>query len=232
MADISIDDLKNQECQENNNVSFSVEEDEIIDDTAQDYKKRLNKKLSEMTADEKKKYNALSQKKKRSKEKEEQVEEINTEEVEKQNTLYNQLYVLKQKFPDNTQTIHIDPEMSYDTLSQKKDLIMKIITDKHSHTLVFNTLLLGCRSVERGLHYFDVECLDGLADTTEDMKDDITPILKEMVDLGQIDTTMLTPELRLGILMSTAIVKTIEKNNDKKKNQNIVASLDMDGRDS
>ncbi len=232
MADISIDDLKNQECQENNNVSFSVEEDEIIDDTAQDYKKRLNKKLSEMTADEKKKYNALSQKKKRSKEKEEQVEEINTEEVEKQNTLYNQLYVLKQKFPDNTQTIHIDPEMSYDTLSQKKDLIMKIITDKHSHTLVFNTLLLGCRSVERGLHYFDVECLDGLADTTEDMKDDITPILKEMVDLGQIDTTMLTPELRLGILMSTAIVKTIEKNNDKKKNQNIVASSDMDGRDS
>jgi len=222
MADISIDDLKNQECQENNNVSFSVEEDEIIDDTAQDYKKRLNKKLSEMTADEKKKYNALSQKKKRSKEKEEQVEEINTEEVEKQNTLYNQLYVLKQKFPDNTQTIHIDPEMSYDTLSQKKDLIMKIITDKHSHTLVFNTLLLGCRSVERGLHYFDVECLDGLADTTEDMKDDITPILKEMVDLGQIDTTMLTPELRLGILMSTAIVKTIERNNDKKKNQNIV----------
>ncbi len=232
MADISIDDLKNQECQENNNVSFSVEEDEIIDDTAQDYKKRLNKKLSEMKADEKKKYNALSQKKKRSKEKEEQVEEINTEEVEKQNTLYNQLYVLKQKFPDNTQTIHIDPEMSYDTLSQKKDLIMKIITDKHSHTLVFNTLLLGCRSVERGLHYFDVECLDGLADTTEDMKDDITPILKEMVDLGQIDTTMLTPELRLGILMSTAIVKTIEKNNDKKKNQNVVDSLDMDGRDS
>ncbi len=226
MADISIDDLKNQECQENNNVSFSVEEDEIIDDTAQDYKKRLNKKLSEMTADEKKKYNALSQKKKRSKEKEEQVEEINTEEVEKQNTLYNQLYVLKQKFPDNTQTIHIDPEMSYDTLSQKKDLIMKIITDKHSHTLVFNTLLLGCRSVERGLHYFDVECLDGLADTTEDMKDDITPILKEMVDLGQIDTTMLTPELRLGILMSTAIVKTIEKNNDKKKNQNVVDALD------
>ena len=226
MADISIDDLKNQECQENNNVSFSVEEDEIIDETAQDYKKRLNKKLSEMTADEKKKYNALSQKKKRSKEKEEQVEEINTEEVEKQNTLYNQLYVLKQKFPDNTQTIHIDPEMSYDTLSQKKDLIMKIITDKHSHTLVFNTLLLGCRSVERGLNYFDVECLDGLADTTEDMKDDITPILKEMVDLGQIDTTMLTPELRLGILMSTAIVKTIEKNNDKKKNQNVVDALD------
>lgn len=226
MADISIDDLKNQECQEN--ITFNVEE-EIIDmenETAQEYKKRLNKKLSEMTPDEKKRYNALSQKKKRSKEKEEQVEEINTEEIEKQKTLYNSLYVLKQKFPENTENIHIDPEMSYETLNQKKDLIMKIITDKHSHNLVFNTLLLGCRSVERGLNYFEVECLDGLADTTEDMKDDIVPILKEMVDLGEIDTSMLTPQLRLGILMSTAIVKTIEKNNDKKKNKNVVDALD------
>ena len=226
MADISIDDLKNQECQEN--ITFSVE-DEIIDmenETAQEYKKRLNKKLSEMTPDEKKRYNALSQKKKRSKEKEEHVEEINTEEIEKQKTLYNSLYVLKQKFPENTDNIHIDPDMSYETLNQKKDLIMKIITDKHSHNLVFNTLLLGCRSVERGLNYFEVECLDGLADTTEDMKDDIVPILKEMVDLGEIDTSMLTPQLRLGILMSTAIVKTIEKNNDKKKNKNVVDALD------
>lgn len=222
MADISIDDLKNQECQET--ITFSVE-DEIIDvdnETAQEYKKRLNKKLSEMTTDEKKRYNALSQKKKRSKEKEEIVEELNTEEIEKQKTLYNSLYVLKQKFPENTENIHIDPDMSYNTLNQKKDLMMKIITDKHSHTLVFNTLLLGCRSVERGLNYFEVECLDGLSETTEEMKDDITPILKEMVDLGQIDTSMLTPELRLGILMSTAIVKTIERNNDKKKNKNIV----------
>ena len=226
MADISIDDLKNQECQEN--ITFSVE-DEIIDmenETAQEYKKRLNKKLSEMTPDEKKRYNALSQKKKRSKEKEEHVEEINTEEIEKQKTLYNSLYVLKQKFPENTDNIHIDPDMSYETLNQKKDLMMKIITDKHSHTLVFNTLLLGCRSVERGLNYFEVECLDGLSETTEDMKDDITPILKEMIDLGEIDTSMLTPQLRLGILMSTAIVKTIEKNNDKKKNKNVVDSLD------
>lgn len=226
MADISIDDLKNQECQEN--ITFSVE-DEIIDkenETAQEYKKRLNKKLSEMTPDEKKRYNALSQKKKRSKEKEEQVEEINTEEIEKQKTLYNSLYVLKQKFPENTENIHIDPDMSYETLNQKKDLIMKIITDKHSHNLVFNTLLLGCRSVERGLNYFEVECLDGLSETTEDMKDDIVPILKEMVDLGEIDTSMLTPQLRLGILMSTAIVKTIEKNNDKKKNKNVVDALD------
>jgi len=226
MADISIDDLKNQECQEN--ITFSVE-DEIIDmenETAQKYKKRLNKKLSEMTPDEKKRYNALSQKKKRSKEKEEHVEEINTEEIEKQKTLYNSLYVLKQKFPENTDNIHIDPDMSYETLNQKKDLMMKIITDKHSHTLVFNTLLLGCRSVERGLNYFEVECLDGLSETTEEMKDDITPILKEMIDLGEIDTSMLTPQLRLGILMSTAIVKTIEKNNDKKKNKNVVDALD------
>jgi len=217
--DITLETLKNPECQ---NINEEIVED-IIDEveTAQQFKKRLGKKISEMTEEEKKKYNSLSQQKKRKQEKDQvitnQEQVINKEDEEKKNTLYNQLYVLKQKFPDNTGEIHIDPDMSLSSLSQKKDLIMKVITDKHSHNIVFETLLLGCRSVERGLNYFDVEAIDGLAETTEEMKDDIVPILKEMIDLGEIDTSMLTPHLRLAIIMSSVVVKTIEKNNDKKK---------------
>lgn len=224
--DITLEDLKNPECQ---NINEEIVED-IIDEveTAQQFKKRLGKKISEMTEEEKKKYNSLSQQKKRKQEKDQvitnQEQVINKEDEEKKNTLYNQLYVLKQKFPDNTGEIHIDPDMSLSSLSQKKDLIMKVITDKHSHNIVFETLLLGCRSVERGLNYFDVEAIDGLAETTEEMKDDIVPILKEMIDLGEIDTSMLTPHLRLAIIMSSVVVKTIEKNNDKKKNRIIVES--------
>ena len=52
-----------------------------------------------------------------------------------------------------------------------------------------------------------------------------------MIDLGEIDTSMLTPQLRLGIIMSSVIVKTIEKNNDKKKNLNIVDSLNTATQD-
>ncbi len=118
--------------------------------------------------------------------------------------------------------------MSLSALNQKKDLIMKVITDKHSHSVVFETLLLGCRSVERTANYFNQDFLDGFADNTSEMKDDIIPILKEMIDLGEIDTSMLTPQLRLAIVMSSVVVKTIEKNNDKKKNSVVVNTMSED----
>ena len=222
--DISLDDLKNPECQ---NIDETVEEN--VEETAKEFKKRLGKKISEMDEDEKKKYNSLSQQKKRKQEKEKQEsasdEETTKQEIEKQTHLYNQLFVLKQKFPENTENIHIDPCMSVNALSQKKDLIMKVITDKHSHSVVFETLLLGCRSLERTANYFEQDFLDGFADETSQMKDDIIPILKEMIDLGEIDTSMLTPQLRLAIVMSSVVVKTIERNNDKKKNSVIVNTM-------
>ncbi len=229
--DISIDDLKNNESQNNNKVEAIISDIEDNLETASEYKKRLNKKISDMTDEEKKKYNALSQSKKRKKDKVIEETDEDKADKERQQALYNQLFVLKQKFNDNLENINIDPEMSCSTLNTKKDLMMKIITDRHSHNLVFETLLLGCRSVERSVNYFEVECLDGLADNTEEYKDEIVPILKEMIDLGEIDTSMLTPQLRLGIIMSSVIVKTIEKNNDKKKNLNIVDSLNTATQD-
>jgi hypothetical protein len=226
--DISIDELKNPECQ-NNLITEEINEKE---ETAQEFKKRLGKKISEMNDEEKKKYNSLSQQKKRKQEKQMQEgiskEETTKQEEDKQNHLYNQLFLLKQKFPENTENIHIDPDMTLTALSQKKDLIMKVITDKHSHNVVFETLLLGCRSLERTANYFNQDLLDGFANETSEMKDDIVPILKEMIDLGEIDTSMLTPQLRLAIVMSSVVVKTIEKNNDKKKNAVIVSTMSED----
>jgi len=145
--------------------------------------------------------------------------------------MYNQLFVLKQKFPENTTEIHIDKDMSLKVLEEKKSLILQIITTKNSENVVFETLLLMCRSGERGLNYFGVEALDGYSDNVDTMKGDIIPILKEMVDTGEIDCSMMTPQLRLMILMSSVAVKTIEQNNDKKKNQNIVEDLDTDTPD-
>ena len=60
-------------------------------------------------------------------------------------------------------------------------------------------------------------------------KQDIIPILKEMVDLGEIDTSCMTPQLRLMIIMASVGVRTIEKNNDKKKSRSVVDILDTDG---
>lgn len=222
--EISIEDLKNPE---NINLNMNIQEEE---ETHLDYKKKLNKKVSEFTDDEKAYYNKLAGRSKRKSDKviEENMkneEEEKLEEEQKTN-LYNQLFVLKQKFPDNTGEIHIDKEMSIKTLESKKSLILQIITQKNSENVVFETLLLMARTGERGINYFGMDALDGFADNLSESKQDIIPILKEMVDLGEIDTSCMTPQLRLMIIMASVGVKTIEKNNDKKKKSVVVEVLD------
>lgn len=209
----SLEELKNPD---------HLEEDlEDIEMTASEYKKSLGKKVSQFTEEEKAKYNALSQKKKRKKDKE--VEENLKEEIiekennEARNTLYNQLFVLKNKFPDGTKNIHIDPEMSITILEEKKALILQMITNKNADRVVFQSLLLLSRTAERGLNYVDIDILDGYSEEVESSEADILPILKEMIDMGEIDTSFLTPQLRLLVVMSGCAVRTLEKNTAKKK---------------
>jgi len=231
---ISLDSLKNPECQNINSEIQDVPEEH--EETHLAYKKKLNKKVSDFTDEEKTKYNKLAQKHKRKNEKSKEVEKKSEEEEklndEKKNNLYNQLYVLKQKFPENTNEILISKDMNLKTLEEKKSLILQIITQKNSESVVFETLLLMARTGERGLNYFDINALSGYAENLNESKEDIIPILKEMIDLGEIDTTCMTPQLRLMIVMSSVAVRTIERNNDKKKNQLVVDNLDTDGRGS
>lgn len=228
--DFTLESLKNPENVKKN-ISFEFhEEDNDIIENHLDYKKSLNKKVSEFSEEEKKIYNKLAQQNKRKNDKtEEEIEKISNDEkiaLKSQTNLYNQLFVLKKKFPDFTEDIHIDIDMNMDTLEEKKDLIMKMITQKNSDSIVFETLLLASRTAERGLNYCNVEALDGYSDNLSESKEDIIPILKEMIDLGEIDTTMMTPQLRLMIVMSSVAVKTIEKNNDKKNSQRLVDPVD------
>ena len=225
--DFSLDSLKNQENVKKN-IEFELLENN--DETHLDYKKKLNKKVSDFSEEEKKIYNKLAQKNKRKNDKnDEEVQQKSEDEkvaLKSQSNLYNQLFVLKKKFPDFTEDIHIDSDMNMTTLEEKKDLIMKIITQKNSDSIIFETLLLASRTAERGLNYCNVEALDGYSDNLNESREDIIPILKEMIDLGEIDTTMMTPQLRLMIVMSSVAVKTIEKNNDKKNSQRLVAPVD------
>ena len=213
----TLEELKNPA---HTNVEEVVEDDSM---SHTEYKKKLGKKISEMTEDEKQKYNALSQKCKREKEslkkKVEEEEAVEKENTDAKNTLYNQLYVLKNKFPENTKNIIIDPDMTLSALEEKKALILQIITSKNADRVVFQSLLLMCRTAERGLNYFDIDALDGFNEEVSSSEDDIVPILKEMIDMGEIDTSFLTPQLRLMVVMSGCAVRTMEKNIAKKKVQ-------------
>jgi len=230
---ITLDSLKNPD---NNNISLEIEECGALEkeETHLDYKKKLNKKVSEFTEEEKKHYNLLAQKKNRKKIKTEEEKKQNQEDEkldnEKRNSLFNQLFVLKEKFPDNLQNIHINKEMNIKTLEEKKELIVKIITQKHSHNVVFESLLLLCRTGERTLDYFDINTLEGYSENVEEVKDDIVPVLKEMIDMGEISTEMLTPQLRLAIIMSSVAVKTMEKNNDRRKNEVLADTISAGSR--
>ena len=188
----------------------------------QEYKKHLNKKISEFSEDEKSHYNVLTQRSKRKKDKSIEENNLNIEKdkkiEEEKLHLYNQLFCLKEKFPDHTKDIHIDKDMSSTTLIQKKDLILKIITDKNSHNVVFEMILLGTRGVERIGSSFNCDYLDGLSETTTESKDDLIPVLKELIDTGQIDVSLLDAQTRLTIIGASIVMKTIEKNIDKKKN--------------
>ena len=225
--DITLESLKNEN--NNNNLELVLEETPQ-EETHLEYKKRLNKKVSQFTEEEKAEYNKLVQRKRRKENKQEEkikkTEEETEEITKKTNDLYNQLFVLKKKFPEHLNDIHIDKDMNMSTLSQKKDLILRIITQKNSDAVIFETLLLGCRTVERGFNYAQIDALDGYADNINEARDDIVPILKEMIDMGEIDVSMLTPQLRLMIVMSSVAVKTVEQNNDKKKKAVIVEELD------
>ena len=87
----TLEDLKNKEHIE------EIITDECQEMTAGEYKKSIGKKVSQMNEEERKKYNALSQKKKREKDKivfKEQEEIIQEKENnELKNTLYNQLFL-------------------------------------------------------------------------------------------------------------------------------------------
>ena len=130
--------------------------------------------------------------------------------------LYIKLAVLKQKFPDIN--CEIDKNMSIDTLKTKYKLFMTTLETKHADSVAFSVFLLLNKGVERGAeHFFNTDMLDGLGDNVVGMKDEICEILKEMIEEGDIDTSFLTPQLRLAMVMSGVVINTIEKNSAKKK---------------
>ena len=130
--------------------------------------------------------------------------------------LFIKLSVLKSKFPDID--CEIDKNMSLETLKVKYKLFMTTLETKHADGVAFSVFLLLNKGVERGAeHFFNTDMLDGLSNNVVGMKDEICEILKEMIEEGDIDTSFLTPQLRLAMVMSGVVINTIEKNTAKKK---------------
>ena len=108
--------------------------------------------------------------------------------------------------------------MSRDTLQVKYNLAMSMIETKHADSVAYSVFLLLNKCVERTAdNYFHTDILDGLSNNVDQMRSEITDILKEMVETGELPIEMLTPQLRLLMIMSGVVIQTIEKNSAKKK---------------
>lgn len=209
---------------------------------SKEFKKHLNKPIKEFDEEESKFYKRL-QKREQLKKKEEKEEKIKLEKTRSifdidqheqneqsrskkeiieidsnltEEDLFIQLETLKTKFPDIGQNIEINKNMSLDSLKMKYKLFMTLIEQKHADSVAFNVFLLLNKCVERTAEgYFNTDCLNGLGDNVLSMKSEITDILKEMVSSGEIPVEMLTPQLRLLMVMSGIVVQTIEQNRAK-----------------
>ena len=209
---------------------------------SKEFKKHLNKAIKDFDEEEAKFYKRL-QKREQLKKKEEKEIKIKLEKtrsifdidqheqneqsrakkeiIEVDNNLteedlFIQLETLKTKFPDIGQNIEINKNMSLDSLKMKYKLFMSLIEQRHADSVAFNVFLLLNKCVERTAEgYFNTDCLNGLGDNVLSMKSEITDILKEMVSNGEIPVEMLTPQLRLLMVMSGIVVQTIEQNRAK-----------------
>ena len=217
-----------------NNISFRWAAE--FEDS-KEFKKHINKPVKDFDEEESKFYKRL-QKREQLKKKEEKEETIKKEKISSifdepvvtqekkeiiqvdnnltEEDLYIQLETLKSKFPDIGENIEIHKNMSLQSLKMKYKLMMTLIEQKHADSVAFNIFLLMNKVVERTADsYFNTDCLNGLGDNVLTMKTEITDILKEMVSNGEIPVEMLTPQLRLLMVMSGVVVQTIEQNRAK-----------------
>ncbi len=116
-------------------------------------------------------------------------------------------------------------ETSLEELERQKKLFLRIVSEKASLNSSFECLLFLCRGVEKVGGSMGVLDIDGYATDIEDKKDTITEILNEMIDMNMLQVEELTPEIRLAIVMSNALVNRMEVNRAKKKERNITLDI-------
>lgn len=214
--------MENTNIIENNLIDENINKEELLKLSIDEYKSKLNKKVKEMNKEELKIYNEIKLKKKNSEYKENKIldnitnNEIKFQENESNENEFIKLESLKNKFPEVFENIQYDKQMTKETLDTKHKLAMKIIEEKHSHHVAFSLFIMMTKATENiSSEYLSYDGLNGLTETTCEMKDEITDVLKEMIDTGELPVEALTPKMRLALIMSGAVIKTIEKNNSK-----------------
>ena len=126
--------------------------------------------------------------------------------------LYEDIEILKVKFPDIPYSPDVHPDSSYQALSRAKNTMVRLVNDRSGADAAFNIMLIGCRGAETATHFLGLGDIQGYSADIAEQKEDFVTVLKEMVDTGVIESTQLSPEVRLGLLLVQVGVQRMEVN--------------------
>ena len=145
-----------------------------------------------------------------------EVEMVSLDTDERRDKLIGDLDILRIKFPNIDFNFNYNPTSSIAHLQRQKKLFLRVLNDSAGTDAVFNLLVISSKALEKIADTTSIADINGYSDDVKLNRDEIYPILKNMVDTGVLDVGHLSPELRLGMLMTSIAISRMETNRVKK----------------
>lgn len=149
--------------------------------------------------------------------------ELNNE--ENRLKLLSDLDILKLKFTGINFKWNYNNSSSFSVLSRQKALFLRVLNDEAGTEALLKLLVISSSGVEKVANLTNVCNLTGYANDVADAREEIYPILKNLVDTGVISVEHLSPEMRLGMVMISLGINRVEKNRIE-SNSNFLAEQD------
>ena len=136
---------------------------------------------------------------------------------EKKLRLVSDLDVITAKFPTLWKNCpsYSYPESSIESLERIKSTYSKLINDKLTTKLAFNTLICLSKGAEQVSNSLGVCNLEGYADNIQQNEEELISIIDELISSQVLDMTQITPDIKLGICLLNMGIRTAESNKVK-----------------
>lgn len=159
----------------------------------------------------------------------EEIQETFMDDDDLKSKLCEDLQILEYKFKDH---IKLDlrysyPETSIKELQRQKSLYLRLINESASVSACFEAMCFGVRGLEKVSNSLDIIDINGLSDDINDKREELCDIIKELVDMGQIQIAELTPEIKLVLLMTNITVRRLEKNRSSNLKEDIAEKINV-----
>tara|TARA_R110002012_G_scaffold294010_1_gene489878 strand:+ start:528 stop:1355 length:828 start_codon:yes stop_codon:yes gene_type:complete len=139
-------------------------------------------------------------------------EEVDLNNEENRLKLLSDLDILKLKFTGINFKWNYNNSSSFSVLSRQKALFLRVLNDEAGTEALLKLLVISSSGLEKVANITNVCNLKGYANDVADAREEIYPILKNLVDTGVISVEHLSPEMRLGMVMISLGINRVEKN--------------------